>query len=116
VAEGAPEMQESDLNFCPTKNRAKWKTLSKSCHRTCATCRVFLHLTATFEPVDDLFLQGCLQSADVSGGVEERACLVGELFAGVPSRVQNSHFISQTSLPVAQPDVLGSLCYKMLSN
>lgn len=41
---------------------------------------------------------------------------MGELFAGVPSRVQTSHFISPTPLPVAQPDVLSSLCYKMLGN
>lgn len=35
---------------------------------------------------------------------------------GAVFRVQNSHFISPTPFPVAQPDVLSILCYKMLSN
>lgn len=79
--------------------------------------RIFLHLTIFFEVVDDLlFSQGCFQAAGISGGMEKGSCLGKELFAGVLSRVHNSGFISPTPLPVAQPDVLSSLCCKMLSN
>lgn len=77
--------------------------------------RVFLYLTAFFELVDD-FSQSCFQAPEISGGMEKGSCLEGELFAGVLSRVHNSGFISPTPLPVAQPDVLSSLCCKMLSN
>lgn len=56
------------------------------------------------------------QAAEIPGGMEEGSCLEGELFAGVLSRVHKSGFISPTPLPVAQPDVLSSLCCKMLSN
>lgn len=78
--------------------------------------RVFLHLTISFELVDDLFSQSCFQAAEISGRMEEGSCLEGELFAGVLSRVHKSGFISPTPLPVAQPDVLSSLCCKILSN
>lgn len=73
---------------------------------------VFLHPTIFFELVDGLFSQSCFQAAEISGGMEEGSCLEGELFAGVLS----SGFISPTPLPIAQPDVLSSLCCKMLSN
>lgn len=66
--------------------------------------------------MDDVFSQSCLQAAEISSGMEKGSCLEGELFAGVLSRVHNSGFISPTPLPVAQPDVLSSLCCKMLSN
>lgn len=78
--------------------------------------RVFLHLSIFPELVDDLLSQSCFQAAGISGGMEKGSCLEGELFAGVLSRVHNSGFISPTPLPVAQPDVLSSLCCKMLSN
>lgn len=99
MGKGAQRGQEHDLDFHLMMNKAKRKSSSKSHHPA--------HGTKRFSSPDWWMI--CSHRNFRWDGRRK-------LFAGVLSRVHKSGFISPTPVPVAQPDVLSSLCCKMLSN
>lgn len=56
------------------------------------------------------------QTEFLGGEGKVRRCVVVKLFPGVRFLLQHIHFVSQAAFPIAEPDVLSSLCYEMLSN